>query len=232
MKNDFANKGITFNKSRLRKNCFINYEYPVRLSDCQIDCNVSIGAFTYIRGGRLAAVRSVGRFCSIAPGFTIGDGEHPLDYLSTHPFQYKGTVFPFCHEYDDFQTTTKNRLQRTLGSIGSDVWIGSGVTILRGIKIGHGAVIGAGSVVTRDVAPYEIVAGIPARNMRYRFDLEIIARLLSISWWNYSLKSLEGVPFENIELALTELESRKKMGFLVKREVAKFKFFNNEIIAN
>lgn len=214
---------------RIKKGRFVRFENPIRLSGCKIDCNLTVGAYTYIRGGRIAGVGTIGRFCSIAPGLTIGDGQHPTDYLSTHPFQYKGTKFADCEEYDAFVTSTKNRPQKLVGDIGNDVWIGSDVTIIRGVRIGHGAVIGAGAVVTRDVAPYEIVAGVPARTVRFRFSDDVIARLLRVQWWNFSLKSLEGIRFDDIAMALDELERRASAGELITRPTQKKQYLDGKV---
>lgn len=215
---------------QIKKGRIVKFEKPIRVSGCKIDCSVEIGAYTYIRGGRLAGVRSIGRFCSIAPGLTIGDGQHPTDFLSTHPFQYKGTKFSNCPEYDEFKTVTRNRRQLPVGDIGSDVWIGSGVTILRGVNVGHGAIIGAGAVVTKDVGPYEIVAGVPARVLRFRFTEDVIARLLQLQWWNYTLKSLEGIRFDEVDEALNELERRSAAGTLILRSAEQHQCVNGEIL--
>ncbi|MHC1727619.1 MAG: CatB-related O-acetyltransferase [Syntrophobacteraceae bacterium] len=209
----------------------IRFEDPVRLARCTVNCNLSVGAYTYIRGGRIVALRSIGRFCSVAPGLTVGDGDHPMSYLSTHPFQYKGTDFTFNSEWVDFRTSTTTMKQNLPSSIGSDVWIGANVTIMRGVKVGHGSVLGAGAIVTRDVLPYEIVLGVPAKHHRFRFEPKIIERLLKLEWWNYTLKSLEGVPFDKVEEALDVLERRSAAGLLEKRPAALFQFQDNVISA-
>ncbi|MHC1727620.1 MAG: CatB-related O-acetyltransferase [Syntrophobacteraceae bacterium] len=203
------------------------FEDPIRLFGVIIGCNLSIGAFTYMRGGRIAALKSIGRFCSIAPGLTVGDGEHPTHYLSTHPFQYKGVGFGFCREWIDFQTSTKSIKQLQPAAIGADVWIGANVTIMRGVNLGHGCVISPGSVVTRNVLPYEVVQGVPARNVRFRFGPEIVERLLKLKWWNYSLKSLQGVPFDKPVEALVELERRLSAGLLRKRPATLYSLRDN-----
>lgn len=110
---------------------------------------------------------------------------------------------------------------KTAPVIGHDVWIGAKATILRGVKIGHGAVIAAGAVVNKDVEPYSIVGGIPAKHIRYRFDEATRKRLLALKWWNYDCVSFSGVDFSDIESALTELESRKLAGTLIKLSAVK-----------
>jgi virginiamycin A acetyltransferase len=150
-----------------------------------------IGEWTYghpsIPKGEHVDPVEIGRFCSIASGVTIFRGhDHHTEWVSTYPFQ---VAFP-----DDrtlpFAAKTKGPVV-----IGNDVWIGTDVTILSGVKIGNGAVIGAGSVVTRDIAPYAIVGGVPARLIRYRFDDTTRLLLERIAWWNWPLEKIrEAVP--------------------------------------
>lgn len=151
----------------------------------------------------------------MGPGVLIGGGNHPTDWLSTHPFQF-GTEFDHWAECREFS----GRLQRSseliarAPRIGNDVWIGAGAIIARGVNIGDGAIIGAGALVTQDVEPYEVVAGVPARRLRFRFERATVERLLELRWWNYELLSLAGVPFQTIGEALDELYSRLERGEL------------------
>nr|WP_305849016.1 CatB-related O-acetyltransferase [Shinella sp. HZN7] len=106
-----------------------------------------------------------------------------------------------------FNRPVERKGQRTL--IGNDVWIGANAIILPGIAIGDGAIIAAGSVVSRDVPPYAIVGGVPARVIRYRFDETTIDRLMKIRWWRFSLEGLADIPFNDIQVTLTMLEERR-----------------------
>jgi acetyltransferase-like isoleucine patch superfamily enzyme len=121
---------------------------------------------------------SIGKFCSIAPNVNIiTGGIHPINNVSLFPFRIKWTL----------KGAFKDGIPSTNGPviIGHDVWISTGVTILSGINIGHGAVIAAGALVTKDVPPFAVVGGNPAKIIRYRFSDEHIASLLRIAWWDW-----------------------------------------------
>lgn len=198
-------------------------EAPVRLSG-EVNMQGMIGAYTYVRhGSRLAAgCGHIGRFCSIAPGVNIGDGDHPLTWMSSHPFQWGEQSWITQEEKDRFIFPIKPPPKRKT-YIGNDVWIGANATITMGVRIGDGAVVAAGAIVTKDVPPYAIVGGVPAKLIRYRFNRETIKRLRKIRWWQYSLQSLMGIKFENIQEALAELERREALGLLTLSEPPVFR---------
>ncbi len=120
----------------------------------------------------------VGSFTSISNRVTIGGVAHPMAFVSTSP--------AFLSHKDSIKTKFAQHeyLPRLRTVIGHDVWIGEGALIKAGITIGHGAVVGMGSVVTKNVAPYEVVAGNPARRIRMRFDDQVAGALLRLEWWN------------------------------------------------
>lgn len=127
----------------------------------------------------------IGGFCSIAGNCEIGGASHSIDWVSTSPVfnENKDQIrrkYSY-HKYNTSQTT----------KIGNDVWIASKSIIKAGVSIGDGAVIGMGSVVTKDIPPYEIWAGNPARLIRKRFDDKIIDKLLEIEWWKFDDESLQ-----------------------------------------
>lgn len=143
-----------------------------------------IGDYTYgvpevsalWQGARL----KIGRFCCLAGGIKIILGDnHRLDWLTTYNFPIFPDQWPESAGIKDYWFTKGDVV------IGNDVWIGQDVTILSGVTIGDGAVIGAGSVVAKDVEPYAIVVGNPARLVRKRFSEEAIARLLALKWWEW-----------------------------------------------
>lgn len=120
----------------------------------------------------------IGSFCSIASRVSIGGVAHPIEFVSTSPV--------FLSHKDSVKAKFSNHdfLPMVRTSIGNDVWIGEGAYIKAGVTIGHGAVVGMGSVVTRDVEPYAIVAGNPAKLIRMRFDKRVIEALLKMAWWD------------------------------------------------
>ena len=145
---------------------------------------ISVGRFTYgfenltIKQWNEGASLNIGNFCSIAKNVTILlGGNHRVDWITTYPF---GFIFQ-----QELISEPVNGHPSTNGdiNIGHDIWIGSDVTILSGITIGTGAVIGTKSLVTRDVAPYEVVGGNPAKHLKFRFSQEIIDELLLLNWW-------------------------------------------------
>ena len=195
--------------SRIKSKKGVFIEAPARISS-HVLMSGFIGAYTYVRdGSRLGgAVRSIGRYCSIAPGVTIGDGQHHVDWLTTHPF-VGGAEYRLPE-----QSPALSRPKANWTVIGNDVWIGANAIVMRGAVIGDGAVIGAGAVVTRDVPAYAIVVGVPARILRYRFPPVVIQRLLKLRWWQYTAKLLAGVPFHDVEAAIDEIEKRRRQGLL------------------
>jgi acetyltransferase-like isoleucine patch superfamily enzyme len=143
---------------------------------------------------------AIGRYCSISFGVQTHLAGHPLDHVSTSPVSHNvnaGLVQLFLGDNEGPQPTFVPTPSKPEPIIEHDVWIGVGVTLLPGVVISTGAVIGAGSVVTRNVGPYEIVGGNPARLIRKRFSEEIIAGLLETQWWRYKFSNFKGLDFDN-----------------------------------
>jgi virginiamycin A acetyltransferase len=125
----------------------------------------------------------MGKFCQIAQGtkFIMGDANHQMDGFSTFPFYVFGKEWA---EYEPRFPTKGDTI------VGNDVWFGHGSVIMPGVKIGDGAIIGACSVVTKDVHPYTIVGGNPAKEIRKRFSEDIVKKLLEIQWWNWDIDKI------------------------------------------
>ena len=127
----------------------------------------------------------IGAFSSIANGVIIGGGMHPIEWVGMSPVFYEGRD----SVKKKFSTFKRVAPKKTI--VGNDVWIGNNVLIKQGVTIGNGAVIGMGSVVTKDVESYSIVGGVPAKEIRKRFEKDVINQLVKIKWWNFEEKTLE-----------------------------------------
>ncbi|MFS2327053.1 DapH/DapD/GlmU-related protein [Brucella sp. H1_1004] len=153
---------------------------------------VTVGDFTYLERNSEGIYAEIGKFCSIASNVRINALEHPMERLTTHKVSYRPNEY---FRYLGVDSAFRERRQAKRVTIGNDVWIGHGAVITPGINIGHGAVIGANAVVTKDVAPYRIVGGVPARIIRKRFDDAIVDRLLALCWWDWPVEKLyEAIP--------------------------------------
>ena len=155
------------------------FEAPSRAEADSTVIDTSMGRYSYC-GYHCTLIRCrIGRFCSIADNVSIGLATHPMEWVSTSPAFYRGRdSIPKDLASLDYDPAPAETV------IGNDVWIGAGVHIRPGVTVGNGAVIGMGSVVTRDVAPYTIVAGNPARVIRTRFPEELCRRLNASCWWD------------------------------------------------
>lgn len=147
----------------------------VQINRSNMIVDATIGAYSYTGMNTVIKHADIGKFCSISWNVSISGGGHNYHYMTPHPF---------IHLPSFGIVNNKTDLEIKKISIGNDVWIGMNSCILQGLSIGDGAVIGAGSVVTKDVPSYAIVAGNPAKIMKYRFTDRMITKLLSLKWWN------------------------------------------------
>lgn len=149
--------------------------------------NSTMGAYSFCGYDCELLYCSIGKYCSIANRVQIGGAKHPLEWVGMSPVFYFGKD-SISKKYTSFKREPEKRIV-----IGNDVWIGSCAIIKEGVTIGDGAVIGAGSIVTKDVQSYEIVAGNPARRIRFRFSEQIINELLNLQWWNFTEDKIQSL---------------------------------------
>lgn len=178
---------VYFGKNSISNNSTFEGRNAIFDNSCVSDC--FIGLCSYINSNTHLNRTKIGRFCSIADNVRTGFGTHPTNtFVSTFPSFYydtKNIPFSFMNHKSPLYSIwryTDNK-QKYVVEIGNDVWIGSHVLIMDGVKIGDGAIIAAGAIVTKDVDPYSIVGGVPARLIKYRFNKEQIADLLKVKWW-------------------------------------------------
>jgi len=134
----------------------------------------------------------IGKFCSIGINLTAIIGNHNYHLLTTYPFMQVDKLFGVNDQHWDLRRIeVEDHYNSGVTEVGNDVWIGANVTILSGRKVGDGAVLAAGAVITKDVPPYAIVGGNPARVLKFRFDEDIIARLLTIKWWDWPREKID-----------------------------------------
>ncbi len=147
-----------------------------------------VDSFSYIGERCEIKYTKIGKFCSVGSNVLTGLAAHPINFVSTYPgfyvnnpavSYYFGTTHPFIEQ------------KHTI--IESDVWVGSNVTILGGVTVGLGAIIAAGAVVTKNVEPYSIVGGVPAKHINFRFDQETISKLISSKWWDLPIEQLKNI---------------------------------------
>lgn len=164
----------------------------------------SIGEGSYTGTNAVIKNSSIGKYCSIAWNVSIGGGNHTLSAASTYtPYWWKRT----------FGVTSEDGREPAQCEIGNDVWIGAGANIVTDVHVGHGAVIGAGAVVVKDVPPYAIVGGVPARIIHFRFNEEVRERMLKLAWWDWPHDIIAcNASLLYQELDLTALEKLEELG--------------------
>lgn len=168
---------------------------------CKIDKGVEIGDYTFINEYTRVDFncKSIGKYCSISHNVKIGMGPHPLGYFSTSPVFYsEARGFSGEERYDEIGA-------KGYTCVGNDVFIAANAIVLAGVTIGDGAVVAAGSIVTKDVPPYAVVAGNPARIVKYRFETETRRRLLESRWWDMELQELLDISELDAETFLAKL---------------------------
>ena len=193
----------------------LKIEAPVNASHVTAFGSCEIGAFTYTNHDCEMFDTSIGRYCSIGQNTLLNPGVHQVDFLTTHPLgsTREGSVAGM-QDFPSFAAASMTRMDRHTPTrnggrcdIGHDVWIGAGAMILNAATVGTGAVVGAGAVVTRDVPPFAVVVGSPARVIRFRFEPPLQARILRSEWWRYDLSRLSDRNYSDVAGFLDRLEA-------------------------
>lgn len=177
---------------------------------------LDLGAFSFCRTPQIAHDFRAGRYCSIAGGVQLSDSELPMDRISTHPFTTHPDMVKLAkQEFGKDVSITSHEFNHPAPEIGNDVWIGQGAMLKRGITIGDGAVVGARALVTKDVPPYAVVGGAPARILKYRVEDEGVRnRLQEVAWWRYNFADFDPVRPDDINGFLDMIESKVDAGTL------------------
>jgi phosphonate metabolism protein (transferase hexapeptide repeat family) len=168
---------------------------------------VALSDYSYVVNDSDIAYATIGKFCSIAAMTRINPGNHPMHRASQSHFTYRASTY-FAGEPDDTEFFAWRRAQAVV--IGHDVWIGHGAIVLPGRSVGDGAVIAAGAVVTKDVPPYTIVAGNPARSIRQRLSADVAQRMQALAWWDW--------PHDRLRAALPDFRALPAEAFLDRYE--------------
>ena len=174
---------------------FTDVAARVVMAECEL------GDYSYLARGSEAIYTKIGKFCCIAANVRVNALNHPMDRISQHNITYRpNEYFLFAKVDKDFRDARR----KAVVEIGHDVWIGHGAIVLPGIKIGHGAVVAAGAVVTKDVEPYAVVAGVPAKRIKRRFPKSIRERIIALAWWDWSHEKLGEAAVDMRDLSPTD----------------------------
>jgi phosphonate metabolism protein (transferase hexapeptide repeat family) len=182
---------------------FTDVAERVILAECDV------GDFTYIERHVEAIYTTIGKFCAVAAGARLNALSHPMERISQHKITYRPNEY-FVYAKVDKAFREKRQNARVV--IGHDVWMGHGAIVMPGLSIGHGAVIAAGAVVTKSIEPYAVVAGVPAKRIKWRFEKSIRERIVQLAWWDW--------PQDKLALAVPDMQAFSIEAFLEKWEAS------------
>ncbi len=204
----FTDSSVIFRRDTLGERQGLVFFYGNRLGEVDLNGLVILGDYSSIGTASRMCNVAIGRYSSLGREILIGLGRHPVDWVSSHCFPYQNPIEIVGADTAPHKIPFKHSPLLTI--IENDVWIGDRVTLMDGVHIGTGAIIGTGSVVTKNVPPYAIVVGNPARVLRMRFSDSVIERLMKTQWWNFDfpLAFAEGrqVPWSEPEAFLEWFE--------------------------
>ena len=180
---------------------FTDVAARVVMAECEL------GDYSYLARGTEAIYTKIGKFCCVAANVRLNALNHPMNRISQHNITYRPNEYFLFTKVDK---KFREARREAVVEIGHDVWIGHGAIVLPGIKIGHGAVVAAGAVVTKDVEPYAVVAGVPAKRIKWRFPKSIRERIVALAWWDW--------PHEKLGEAAVNMRDLTPTDFLKKYE--------------
>lgn len=209
--------GIEFETGKQKIVDGVYMEVPCILSrSVDLGLPFKVGAFTFIAPtdgiGKFLHNVTIGRYCCLAAGTWIAPQNHPVDWLTSNSRVYGNGLFHWFKRKDGKVVKPLFYDHTKPVEIGNDVWIGHGAFVKGGVKIGDGAIVAAHAAVTKDVPPYAIVGGVPAKVIRYRFDQETINELLELKWWDYDLAEFGELDWSDVKGCIKTIREKISAG--------------------